>query len=97
MDCSPLAPLSMGFPSQDYWSGSPFPSPRDLPDPGIEPMSPVWQEFSLRLSHWESPVAYIMAYNCIKNVHFRDFPGGPVGQDFVLPMPEAQVPSLVRN
>ena len=39
MDCSPQAALSMGFPRQEYWSGSPFPPPRDLPDPGIEPMS----------------------------------------------------------
>ena len=30
-------PLSMGFSRQEYWSGLPFPSPRDLPDPGIEP------------------------------------------------------------
>ena len=33
--------LSMGFPRQEYWSGLPFPSPGDLPDPGIEPMSLV--------------------------------------------------------
>ena len=33
------APLSMGFPRQEYWSGLPFPSPGDLPDPGIESMS----------------------------------------------------------
>ena len=31
------APLSMGFPRPEYWSGFPFPSPGDLPDPGIEP------------------------------------------------------------
>ena len=35
------APLSMGFPRQEYWSGLPFPSPGDLPDPGIEPSSPA--------------------------------------------------------
>ena len=35
------APLSVGFPRQEYWSGLPFPSPGDLPDPGIEPRSPV--------------------------------------------------------
>ena len=34
------APLSMGFYRQDYWSGLSFPSPGDLPDPGIEPGSP---------------------------------------------------------
>ena len=33
------APLSMEFPRQEYWSGLPFPSPEDLPDPGIEPRS----------------------------------------------------------
>ena len=33
------APLSMGFPRQEYWSWLPFPSPGDLPDPGIEPTS----------------------------------------------------------
>ena len=31
----------MGFPSQEYWSGLPFPTPVDLSDSGIEPMSPV--------------------------------------------------------
>ena len=30
-------PPSMGFPRQEYWSGLPFPTPEDLPDPGIEP------------------------------------------------------------
>ena len=34
------APLFLGFPRQEYWSGVPFPSPGDLPDPGIEPTSP---------------------------------------------------------
>ena len=34
-------PLSMGFPQQEYWSGLLFPPPRDLPDPGTEPMSLV--------------------------------------------------------
>ena len=35
------APLFMGFFRQEYWSGLPFPSPGDLPDPGIKPGSPV--------------------------------------------------------
>ena len=37
------APLSMGFSSQEYLSGLPFPPPGDLPDPGIEPRSPTLQ------------------------------------------------------
>ena len=41
------APLSMGFSRQEYWSGLPFPSPADLPDPGIEPRSPELQADAL--------------------------------------------------
>ena len=41
------APLSMGFSRQEYWSGLPFPSPEDLPDPGIEPRSPALQADAL--------------------------------------------------
>ena len=45
------APLSMGFSRQEYWSGVPFPSPGDLPNPGIKPESPTLQADSLPLSH----------------------------------------------
>ena len=38
---------SMGFSKQEYWSGLPFPSPGDLPNPGIEPGSPASQSDSL--------------------------------------------------
>ena len=41
------APLSMGFSRQECWYGFPFPSPEDLPDPGIEPRSPALQADSL--------------------------------------------------
>ena len=41
------APPSMGFSRQEYWSGLPFPSPGDLPDPGIEPWSPAFQADTL--------------------------------------------------
>ena len=37
------APPSMEFPRQEYWSGLPFPSPGDLPDPGFEPGSTALQ------------------------------------------------------
>ena len=53
------APLSMGFPRQEHWSGWPFPSPGDLPDPGIEPASPVslaLQTDSLPLSPLGTPI-----------------------------------------
>ena len=41
------APLSTGFPRQEYWSGLPLPSPGDLPDLGIKPESPELQADSL--------------------------------------------------
>ena len=41
MDCTPPGSNVHGFPRQEYWNGLPFPPPGDLPDPGIEPMSPV--------------------------------------------------------
>ena len=41
------APLFMGLPRQEYWRGLPFPSPGDLPDPGIKPGSPALQAVSL--------------------------------------------------
>ena len=42
------APPSMGFSRQEYWSGLPFPSPGDLPDPGIKPGSPAFQADALK-------------------------------------------------
>ena len=49
---APKAPLSMGFPRQEYWSGLPFPSPGDLPDPGIKLMSHVSCIGRQVLYHW---------------------------------------------
>ena len=46
----------MGFPRQEYWSGLLFLFPRDLPDPGTEPMSPAWQVDSLPLGYVGNPV-----------------------------------------
>ena len=49
------ASLSMGFSRQEYWSGLSFPSPEDLPDPGIKPWSPELQADSLPLELQGSP------------------------------------------
>ena len=51
------APLSMGFSRQEYLTGLPFPSPGDLPNPGIEPESPALAGGFLPLSHLGSPTA----------------------------------------
>ena len=46
------APLPMEFPRQEYWSGLPFPSPGDLPDPGIKPGSPALQADTVPSEPW---------------------------------------------
>ena len=48
-------PLSVGFPRQEYRSGLPFPSPGDLPDPGIEPVSLAYPALADRFFTNESP------------------------------------------
>ena len=53
----------MGFPSQEYLSELPFPSPEDLPDPGIKPVSLTWQAAPLPLSHLGSPLHLIKNMN----------------------------------
>ena len=54
------APLSMGSARQEYWSGLPFPSPVDFPNPGIEPRSPALQANSLLFEPPGKPSTYIM-------------------------------------
>ena len=49
------APLSMRFSRQEHWSGLPFPSPGDLPDQWIKPMSPALQADSLLTELQEKP------------------------------------------
>ena len=50
--------LFRGFSRQEYWSGLPFPSPGDLPDPGIEPGSPALQADSLPTKLQGKPPSY---------------------------------------
>ena len=52
------SPLSMGFSRQEYWSVLPFPSPRDLPNPGIEPwVSCIGRRVLYHSATWEAPVS----------------------------------------
>ena len=72
MDIAPQAPLSLEFSRQEYWSGLPFPSTGDLPDPGIESKSPALASgfffcffFSLQIFFIGKPcIAFIY---CISN------------------------------
>ena len=59
------APLSMGFSQQEYWSGSPFPSPGDLPNPGIEPGSPALQADALSSEPPGKPSYKAETYNYV--------------------------------
>ena len=59
------APLSIGFSRQEYWSRFPSPSPRDLPDPGMEPRSPALQTDSLPLSHQGSTFNRVSTVKCL--------------------------------
>ena len=49
----------MGFSRQEYWNGLPFPSPGDLPDPGIEPRSPTLQADALTSEPPGKPLALL--------------------------------------
>ena len=53
------APLSMGFSRKEYWTGLPFSPPEDLPDPGIEPMSPVSLAFAGRANEPPGSTLYL--------------------------------------
>ena len=53
------APLSLGFSRQEYWSGLPFPSPGDLPSPGIKPGSPALQTDALQSEPLGKPLEAI--------------------------------------
>ena len=58
------APPSMGFSRQEYWSGLLFPSPGDVPNPGIEPLSPALQANSLPSEPPGKPIQCKCYVNC---------------------------------
>ena len=68
------APPSMGFSRQEYWSGLPFPSPGDLPDPGIEPRSPALQADVLTSEPPGKPKGeeYFQMFLLSRRKHFSD-------------------------
>ena len=60
-----LAPLSMGFPRQEYWSGLPVPSPGDLPNPGIEHVSCIGRQI---LFCWATRKAWSFFYKGVNPI-----------------------------
>ena len=61
MDCSPPGSLSMGFSRQEYWSGLPFPSSGDLPNPVIDSGSPALQADALWSEPPRSPFSSVLS------------------------------------
>ena len=61
------APRSMEFSRQEYWHGLPFPTPGDLPDPGIKPVFPAPPALASRFSTTE-PLGKALCYRCSKTV-----------------------------
>ena len=61
------APPSVGFPRQEHWSGLPFPSPGDLPDPGIKPRFPALEDqFFTTSAAWKAPcIIYMHLCVCV--------------------------------
>ena len=60
-------PLSVGYSRQEYWSGLPFPSPGDFPNPGIEPRSPALQADSLPSEPRVKPVLEYRKLNAVRS------------------------------
>ena len=70
MNCSPPGSLSKGFPRQEYWSGLPFPSPGDLPNPGIGPTTPA---LAVRFFTTEPPGKPTISHTCLQIIFNQIF------------------------
>ena len=66
------APLSMGFSRQEHWSGLPFPSPGDLPNPGIKPEFPALQADALSSEPPGKPGSFIVYTLILKVLEISD-------------------------
>ena len=89
------APPSMGFSREGYWSGLPFPSPRDLSDPGIERGSSSLQADSLPAEPPRKPMFFLISEKCtLKKTGF----GGKVGVERASPnLLWLKTPALTRD
>ena len=110
--CNPIgrpSPLSVGFPRQEYWSGLPFPSPGDLPNPGMQPASPALSgrffitepsgkppKFQLKASKNKERKSRILSGDSSRTIYTGDFPGGSVVKS-PLPTQETWIQSLSRE
>ena len=63
-------PLSMKFSRKYYWSGLPFPSPGDLPNPGMEPESAAWQDTESQVKY----LAQVLKRGSVRSSRFKPTP-----------------------
>ena len=95
------APLSMEFSRQEYWSGLPFPSPGDLPDPGIKPGLPHYRQILNYLSSKGLVSCEPEVRTKIKYVFFltnRSFPDSSVGKGSICSAGDpGSIPGLGRS
>ena len=66
------APLFIAFPRKEYWSGLPFPSLGDLPNPGIEPGSPALQADSLPTELQGKPQSPVIPCQILRYGHYKN-------------------------
>ena len=78
------APLFMGFPGQECWSGLPFPSPGDLLEPGIEPISTALAGWTARETHVSYTDTYIVFFSPSYLGHHRSLNRVPCAIQWVL-------------
>ena len=96
LDYSPQTSLSMGFFRQEYWSRLPFPSPGNLPDPGIEPESPALQADSLPFSHQGNPVIYIYTHTYV-HAHIQKYTHSHIWTYLILTLTLENLSLLLRR
>ena len=89
--------LSVGFPRQEYRSRLPFPSLGDLPNPGIEPVSPAWQVDSLPLTHLGRPYQGLHKYKPFMGFRWGRFKPQPLSQGVSHNTSKLQVPKLCSH
>ena len=86
-----LALLSMEFPRQEHWSRLPFPSPGDLPDPGIEPVSPVSPALAGTFFNPEPPGKPVICMYVRAHTHTHTHTQNPLLKEVLLPIRAAIV------
>ena len=87
MDSSQPGPPSKGFSRQEYWSGLPFPSPGDLPDPGIESQSPALQADAFSFEPPGKLLSHVRIFAIPWTIKFMEFSRPEYWSGYLFPSP----------